>query len=109
MSAITTITLETWVGIGIAVVLFFGIGGWALVRTLRQETRKIELLEQQESIETYSPQGLEDLRTFIKGNPQDPYTDEAKRKYNECVQALKENPEQFYDWDQGEIDELEYL
>ena len=103
------LTGEAWIGMIIAIVAFFGIGGWSLIRTLRQDDRKMKLIDKQERIETYSPKALEDLRTWIENNPGDPYADDAKAKYNDCVEALKEQPEQFYDWSDQEIESLEKL
>ena len=103
------VTAETWIGIGVAVVMFWGIASWALVRTLRQEERKVSLLERQGGMDTYSPKALEELRTFIEENPEDPYVDDAKQKYNECVDRLKAVEETFYGWNDEQIRSLERL
>ncbi len=103
------VTAETWIGIGVAVVMFWGIASWALVRTLRQEERKVSLLERQGGMDTYSPKALEELRTFIEENPEDPYVDDAKQKYNRCVENLRSVEEYYYDWSDAEVDALESL
>ncbi len=101
------ITVETWIGMGVAIIAFWGIASWALVRTMRQEDRKLKLIERVGSIDTYSPRGLADLRAWIEENPDDPYIGDAKEAYNECVETLKEIDETFYHWSEEEIEELE--
>jgi hypothetical protein len=104
---VEAITLETWIGIAVAIVAFWGIASWALVRTLRQEERKTELLEHQRRVDTYSPRALAELREWIENNSDDPYVEDARRQYNECVEVLRETDRHFYDWSDEEIDELE--
>ncbi|TYL37487.1 hypothetical protein CV102_16050 [Natronococcus pandeyae] len=88
---------------------FWGIASWALVRTLRQEGRKVELLEHQDRIDTYSPQALAELREWVEDNPDDPLADQARRQYNECVDVLEETDRHFYDWSREEIESLDRL
>lgn len=103
------LTGEVWAIMLFTILAFWGIAGWALVRTLRQEDRKVEMLEHQDRIDTYSPKALADLREFIENNPEDPYTADARRRYNECVETLKGTDRQFYDWSDEEIERLERL
>lgn len=88
---------------------FWGVASWALVRTLRQEGRKVELLEDQTRIDTYSPKALAELREWIEDNPDDPLVEQARRQYNECVETLQETDRHFYDWDRSDIESLERL
>ncbi len=88
---------------------FYGVAGWALVRTLRQESRKVEILEEQDRMDTYSPKALAELRDWIEDNPDDPLVDEARRRYNECVDTLETTDRHFYDWSDREIDRLEQI
>lgn len=86
---------------------FWGIAAWALVRTLRQEGRKVEILAHQDRLDTYSPAALAELRKWIENNPDDPLVDDARSQYNECVETLEETDRQFYDWDRTTIESLE--
>ncbi|MDF9745019.1 hypothetical protein [Natrinema salsiterrestre] len=86
---------------------FYGVAGWALVRTLRQESRKVEILRHQDRMETYSPAALAELRDWIETNPDDPLVDRARRQHNECVTVLRQTDNHFYDWSDAEIDRLE--
>ncbi|MDG5817332.1 hypothetical protein [Natronococcus sp. A-GB7] len=88
---------------------FWGVATAALVLTLRQESRKVEILEHQDQMDTYSPTALAELREWIEKNPDDPLVEEARSQYNECVKALKETDNHFYDWDRTAIESLEQL
>ena len=55
----------------LCIIVFFGASIWALVYTLRQEERKLELLQKQNEIDTYSPAALRDLRRWIEETPID--------------------------------------
>ena len=89
------------------ILAFWGIATWALVRTLRQEDRKVEILKHQDRMDTYSPQSLGELREWIENNPNDPLVDEARQQHNECVDALKHTDMHYYDWSSEEIDRLD--
>jgi len=106
---VTDIGLDTWVGIAVAVILFWGIASWALIRTLRQEDRKIDLIERQKRLETYSPKALADLREWIMNNPNDPDVERARSLYNETVETLRSTDARFYDWSESEVESLERL
>lgn len=97
---------EVWVAMLLTAAVFWGVSGWALVRTLRQEERKTEILERQRVMDTYSPRALAELREWIRENPDDPYRADAVEKYNECVRALQSTDRHFYDWDDEEIRSL---
>ncbi|WP_129114968.1 hypothetical protein [Halegenticoccus tardaugens] len=102
---------EVWGTMLFVVVAFWGVAGWALVRTLRQEDRKVELVEtnRNDRIDTYSPEALSDLRRWVERNPDDPYAPDATAKYNACVETLRATDAHFYDWSDEEIARLETL
>ncbi len=95
--------------LGFTLLAFWGVAGWALVRTLGQEDRKVELLESQERIDTYSPKALAELGEWIRNNPEDPVAERARTQYNNCVETVKETDRHFYDWSEEEIESLERL
>lgn len=103
------VSTEAWIGVIIGVVAFFGVALWALVTTLRQEDRKVDIVDRQDRIETFSPRALDDLRAWIEKNPDDPLYDEAVERYNECVETLQEVDETFYDWSESQIQDLEKI
>lgn len=95
--------------LGFTLLAFWGVAGWALVRTLGQERRKVEILTHQDRMDTYSPKALAELREWIEDNPGDPLADEARDRYNECVTVLRTADMHFYDWSDEEIADLEPL
>lgn len=97
----------TWVVMLGSIAALWGVGGWAMYRTLHDEERKLELIDRQGKIDTYSPAALAELRTWIEDNPGDPYREEAIARHDDCVAILQETEESFYDWSRGEIEDLE--
>lgn len=98
-----------WAAMLGAILLLPGVATVALVRSLRSEERKLDLLRRQDNIDSYSPRALADLREWIQANPDDPYAPIARERYNECVESLREIDEPYYDWSDAEIRNLERL
>jgi hypothetical protein len=96
-----------WIVMLGSIAVLWGVGLVVLYRTLHDEERKLELLREQGRIDTYSPRALADLRAWIEANPNDEYVDEAKRRHDDCVEALRTVDEPFYDWSDEEIEQLE--
>ncbi|SFG58679.1 hypothetical protein SAMN04488063_2503 [Halopelagius inordinatus] len=103
------LTPITWTVMLASIVVLVGTAIVSLTKSLRDEDRKLELLREQERIDTYSPRGLAELRSWIQSNPDDPLRDEAVRRYNDCVESLRSVEEPFYDWTDEEIASLEKL
>jgi len=99
----------TWLSIAGALVALPGVAAAALVRSLRSEERKLRLLRRQDSLDSYSPRAMADLREWLRTNPEDPYAPVARERYNECVRTLRTIDEPYYDWSDEEIDRLEEL
>ena len=103
------LSASVWVVMLGSIVVLWGMATWALIRSLRDEDEKLELLTEQGEIDTYSPRSLTELREWIQANHGDKHAEEARARYNECVEALRDIDTTFYDWDQAEIDSLEKL
>lgn len=101
------LSLAVWVVMLGSIALLWVPSSWALYRTLRDEDRKLALLNDQGEIDTYSPQALAELRNWIQSHPNDEYAPEARERYNECIETLREIDEPFYDWSDEEIEDLE--
>jgi ABC-type nickel/cobalt efflux system permease component RcnA len=101
--------MSTWVVMLGSIAVLWGTAVWALVRSLRDEDEKLELLNEQSEIDTYSPRSMAELREWIRANPGNQHTEEGRARYNECVETLKRIDTTFYDWNQSEIDALEKL
>lgn len=102
-------TVGGWVVMVATIVVLWGAASWALVRTLHDEDRKLELLEEQGELDTYSPESLRELRTWIEEHPDDPMAEEARTAYNDCIETLETIDEPFYDWSAEEVRRLEPL
>lgn len=102
-------TLAAWAAMGGAIAVLWGSATWALYRSLTDEDEKLELIERQGEIDTYSPQALAELREWVTAHPEDPLAGEARDRYNDCVEILRRVDETFYDWSESEIDSLEKL
>lgn len=93
----------------VTILVLWGGSSIVLYKSLSDEDRKIELLQQQDQIDTYSPRRLAELQSWIQSNPDDPLVNEGKRRYNDCIETLREVDETFYDWNDEEIESLEKL
>lgn len=89
-----------------SILVLWGVSLVVLYRTLHDEERKLALIKKQGRVDTYSPTALAELRSYIEDHQNDQYTDEARRWYNDCVEALREIDEPFYDWQVEEIENL---
>lgn len=103
------LSIVTWTVMLASIAVLWGTSGVALAKSLRDEDRKLELLRKQEKIDTYSPRGLRELRSWIESNPDDPLRDEAVRRHNDCVESLRSIDEPFYEWTDEEIASLDKL
>jgi hypothetical protein len=103
------LSISAWFVMLGAIVTLWGVGSWALLRSLRDEDEKLELLDEQGEIDTYSPRSMAELREWIQSHPGDKHAEEARLRYNECVETLERIDETFYDWSREEIDALEKL
>jgi len=101
------LTAEVLGTLAFTVIAFYGVAGWALVRTLRQEGEKVDLLESEGRIDTHSPRALADLGEWIRANPDDEDVERARRQYDDCVDALRASDRHYYAWTDAEIDSLE--
>lgn len=98
-----------WITMILAILALPGVASVILIKSLRTEERKLRLLKDQGTIDSYPPRALRELREWAQANPNDPYAPEARQRYNECVRSLREIDEPYYDWSDEEIAELETI
>ncbi|GCF16030.1 hypothetical protein Harman_39650 [Haloarcula mannanilytica] len=103
------LSATTWVVMLAIVGLLWGSATVTIWKSMHDEERKLQLIRKQGTIDTYSPRAMADLREWIETHPADPYVDEARDRYNDCVETLREIDEPFYDWNDDEIASLEKL
>jgi len=98
-----------WISMLGAIAALWGTAGWALYRSLTDEDEKLELIEAQGEIDTYSPKALAELREWVTSHPEDPLAGEARERHNDCVEILRRVDETFYDWSESDVESLEKL
>ncbi|MFB6273145.1 MAG: hypothetical protein ABEL51_09660 [Salinibacter sp.] len=105
------LSLDVWATMLFCVVAFFGVSIWALVYTLRQEEKKLALLEAEGGIDAYSPEALRELRAWIEAHPDPnaPDVQKAREYYNDCVDTLRTTDRHFYAWSPSDIERLDTL
>jgi len=104
-----TLPFDVWAMLIFSVLAFFGVSLWMLVLTLRQEDRKMEILQSEGVLDTHSPAALRDLRRWINAHPDDPDVDEARAAYRECLDALQASDRHVYGWSAAEIESFDRL
>ena len=105
--SVLVLSVSGWIVMLGAIAVLWIPATWALYRSLTDEERKLELLDQQGEIDTYSPRALSELREWIESNPEDPLAQEARARHNECVETLRQIDQTFYEWSESEIESLE--
>ncbi len=102
---------DVWAMLLFSVAVFFGGSIWALTYSLLQEERKMEILNEEGALDTYSPRALRDLRKWLQvhPNPDSSAVREGREAYRECVEALRSSNRHFYEWTDSDIDQLETL
>lgn len=98
---------DVWAMMTFSILAFFGVAIWALIYTLRQEERKMELLRTEGDLDTYPPRALRELRAWINHHPNDPEVEQAREAYEECVETLRSTNRHFYDWSEADIEQLD--
>jgi hypothetical protein len=86
-----------WVTMIGVIAVLWGTAVWALYRSLSDEDEKLELIERQGEIDTYSPRALAELRERVTANLEALLADEGRKRHNECVEILRRVDETFYD------------
>lgn len=102
----TELSIDVWAMMLFSILAFFGVAIYALVYTLRQEERKMDILRTEERLDTYSPAALRELRAWIHAHPNDPDRTAALDAYEECVTAVNDNDRHFHDWSDVDPDDL---
>lgn len=105
--SMTTLPTDVWAMIIFSILVFFGVAIWALIYTLRQEERKMELLRTEGDLDSYGPRALQDLRRWIDTHGDDPDVDSAREAYDDSVETLQTTNRHFYDWSAADIQRLD--
>lgn len=103
--------IDVWAMMLFSILVFFGVSLWALVYSLREEERKMVILEDEGALDAFSPRALDDLYQWIQShpNPSASEVEEARASYRDCVDTLRSTTRHFYEWSDVDIDELEAI
>lgn len=76
-------TATGWGMMALVLALLWGVGGWSLGRTMRQEGRKARLLHRYGSVDRLDPRAEADLEAWLAAHPDDPYASLARTRLDE--------------------------
>lgn len=89
-----------------SIIALWGVASWALVYSMRQEERKLQLIKKQGGFEPYSPRALHDLERWIERHTTSEHAQEMRNVYEEQRTALQKCTSYFYTWDKADIERL---
>lgn len=102
-----SLPLDVWLMMGFSVLVFFGVSIWAVVQSLVQEERKMQILQSENALDPYSPRALRDLGAWIEQHPDDPEVEMARARYHDCRGAVQSAGRHYYNWSKADIDRLD--
>jgi ABC-type nickel/cobalt efflux system permease component RcnA len=76
-------TATSWIVLVGVLSLLWGVGGWSLWRTMRDEGRKARLLHRYGSVDRFHPRAEADLEDWLRENAADPYASMARARLDE--------------------------
>lgn len=89
-------TFTAWISLAGVLALLWGVGGWSLWRTMREEGRKARLLHRYGSVDRYDPRALADLEAWLAEHPEDPYASLARTRIDETRRHRASGHPTFY-------------
>ncbi|WP_148252140.1 hypothetical protein [Aidingimonas lacisalsi] len=81
-----------------SIIALWGVATVALSYSLRQEERKLALIQSQGDFEPLSPRAQRDLETWLARHPEEEPAREVRELLELQQQAMQHNPQRFYDW-----------
>jgi len=93
----------------VCIVALWGVASVALVYSLSQEERKLQLIKKQGGFEPYSPQALRDLDRWIEQNNTSEHAQEMRNVHEEQRTALQKCTSYFYTWNRPDIESLKEI
>ena len=89
-------TVTGWVMMAVVLALLWGVGGWSLWRTMREEGRKARLLHRYGSVDRLGPRALADLEAWLAEHAEDPYAPLARLRLDETRRNRASGHATFY-------------
>ncbi|SDM24498.1 hypothetical protein SAMN05661010_03752 [Modicisalibacter muralis] len=87
----------------VAITMIWGIATLALIHTMRQESRKLELLQVQGGFEPFSPTAQQDIEGWLARHPSGESAHEMRELLEFQHRSLRDNPRRFYHWPNPDI------
>ncbi|WP_016854089.1 hypothetical protein [Halomonas smyrnensis] len=81
-----------------SIAALWGVASLTLVHSMRQEERKLELIEAQGNFESFSPAAQRDLESWIERHPKGEPAQEVRELLDLQHKTLRDNPRHFYAW-----------
>ncbi len=93
-------TVLSWIMLVAVLTVVWGVTAWSLLRTLKLEGHKADIIRRVGNIEHYSPKALQDLEVWLAQHPHAPEAEMARRRLMETRLRLERtNPaDRFYRW-----------
>lgn len=81
-----------------SIIALWGVAVLALVYSMRQEDRKLVLLQEQGDFEPFSPAAQRDIEEWLRRHPDGQDADEMRELLDGQQRSLQWNSRQFYLW-----------
>ena len=93
-------TALSWVMLVAVLLVAWGGTAWSLLRTLKLERRKTEIIRRVGDIEHYRPQALRDLEAWLAQHPHAPEAELGRRRLEETRLRVERTmpADRFYRW-----------
>lgn len=82
-----------------SIIALWGVATVTLVHSMRQEDRKLELLQEQGDFEPFSPAAQHDMETWLSRHPEGEQAREMRALLEIQNQARHSNARHFYHWE----------
>ncbi len=91
-------SLSAFIVMVASMVVLWGVAVLALLYSMREEDRKLTLLQQQGGFEPFSPAAQRDIEGWLSNHPDGESAREMRELLELQRQALRDNPRHFHDW-----------
>jgi len=81
-----------------SIAALWGVAIITLVHSMRQEERKLSLIEVQGGFEPFSPRAVTDIKNWLASHPDDVRALEMRELLHQQQHALQQNAQTFYGW-----------
>ncbi|WP_277810793.1 hypothetical protein [Chromohalobacter canadensis] len=88
----------------VSIIALWGVASYALIVSMRQEERKLALLQSQDDFEPYSPRAFRDLEQWLAQHSDSEHAPEVREWQQAQRQSLQRNPQRFYEWSHADDD-----